>query len=297
MLLCLVGVWATACKFVIPAVQGAGQPGATSDRPAPANDRLQVILINGGGRRESNFQSHLLHVKEFYRLLSRSGVPRRTITIFSAAGSNPEADLAVREIQPEADFWLLQGTHLERSLRTQIEYENSAVEGAELQPATREALEKWFEGAARRLQPGDSLLIYVTDHGTQNKEDSSDNLITLWGKDESLSVTELSKMIESLDPRVRVVALMSQCFSGAFSNLMYAGAANDVPRGNICGFFSSTAERPAYGCYPENRDKDNVGHSFRFIEALGVEPYFPQAHNKVLVTDRTPDVPLRTSDV
>jgi thiol-disulfide isomerase/thioredoxin len=65
----------------------------------------------------------------------------------------------------------------------------------------------------------------------------------------------------------------------------------------VCGFFSSTAERPAYGCYPENRDKDNVGHSFRFLEALAAGYDFPAAHAHTLVTDNTPDVPLRTSDV
>src|SRR5205823_2316816 len=55
--------------------------------------------------------------------------------------------------------------------------------------------------------------------------------------------------------------------------------------------------RPAYGCYPENRGKDNVGHSFHFFEALESSPALPQAHLDVLATDRTPDVPIRTSQV
>jgi len=274
-----------------------GHPKRTHGPTAGTQGRIQVVLINGGGRPESNFQSHLLHVKQLYRLLRRLGVRRADITIFSADGSDPQDDLAVREIQPETDFWLLRGTRLESSLRTQIRYESSEVYGVTLEPATRAALGGWFERTAPRLRPGDTLLIYVTDHGTKNEEDSSNNRITLWGKEESLTVTELRKLIETLDPGVRVVALMSQCFSGAFANLMYSRAADLTPPGNVCGFFSSTRDRPAYGCYPENRDKDNVGHSFHFIDALGATPSFPEAHDRVLVTDRTPDVPLKTSDV
>ena len=56
--------------------------------------------------------------------------------------------------------------------------------------------------------------------------------------------------------------------------------------------FSSTPDRPAYGCYPENRGKDNVGHSFHFLEALARDRDLPAAHAEVLFTDRTPDVPI-----
>jgi hypothetical protein len=90
---------------------------------------------------------------------------------------------------------------------------------------------------------------------------------------------------------------MSQCFSGGFANLARARTTGDLPDGSTCGYFSTTATRPAYGCYPENRGRDNVGHSFHFIEALAETGDFARAHQEVLVTDASPDVPLRTSDV
>ena len=65
----------------------------------------------------------------------------------------------------------------------------------------------------------------MTDHGTKNAEDPANNWITLWGDQESLSVTELRELFARLDPHVRVVVLMSQCYSGAFANLMYRSAA------------------------------------------------------------------------
>lgn len=259
--------------------------------------RTHALLINGGGNRRINYQSHLLHVKRIYRLLSEAGVPDKQISILSADGSNPDSDLATRELQKESDFWMLAGTRLEKSLRPRIRYTNSDFEGASLQAANRVNLRLWFEDASASLGSGDTLLIYVTDHGALNKDDFSNNRITLWGEDESIGVEDFRELINLLQPTVRVVTLMSQCFSGSFANLIYANKGDELPRANFGGFFSSTADRPAYGCYPENRDKYQVGHSFRFFDALESGGSLSLAHNKVLVSDRTPDVPLKTSDL
>jgi thiol-disulfide isomerase/thioredoxin len=272
-------------------------PMAAPGEPADTPPRLQVVLLNGGGQPASNFYSHLLHVKQLSDALRRAGISPTDIAIFNADGADPTADFAVRDLQPEADFWLLRGTRLERPLRPPIRYENSVVDGFTLQPATHAALRRWFEDAAQHLRPGDTLLFYVTDHGTKNAADLANNRITLWGEHESLSVTELRELFAHLDPGVRVVVLMSQCYSGGFANLMDTSTAAGLPAGNVCGFFSSTADRQAYGCYPENRDKDNVGHSFAFIASLAAGDTFPEAHNRVLVIDQTPDVPLTTSDI
>ena len=252
-------------------------------------------MINGGGSKAQNYRSHLLHVEHMLALLGHAGVPRDRITIFSADGDDPAADLATREVQPEPDFWLLRGTRLERPLGTQVVYTNSAIPGVSLRPATKAALGEWFAGA--RLQAGDTLFLYVTDHGQKNKDDTRNNTITLWGPGETLSVDELRQLLERLDPGVRVVALMSQCYSGAFAHLVTAHAGGDAPRGAVCGYFSSTADRPAYGCYPENRGKENVGHSFLFLNALTETSRFPEAQARVLIADQTPDVPITSSQV
>jgi len=258
---------------------------------------LYVLMVNGGGSKAQNYQSHFLHLRRLLELLARAGVPSDHIAVFSADGPAPEADMAVREIEPEADFRLLRGTRLAAALGTQIVYANSEISGVPLQAATRAGLTSWFKQTRRRLRPGDTLLVYVTDHGSKNDKDTADNRIVLWGEKESISVKELAGLTGQLDPGVRVVALMSQCFSGAFANLMSVRTREGQPSGAVCGYFSSTPDRPAYGCYPENRGKDNVGHSFHFFQALESSPALPQAHLDVLATDRTPDVPIRTSQV
>jgi hypothetical protein len=204
--------------------------------------------------------------------------------------------VALRDEATPDDFWLVDGTRLEGPLRPQVEYVDTRLDGAPIRPATRAALSDWFEDEGRRLAPGDTLLFYVTDHGTKNAEDTANNRIVLWGKDEYLSVQELSELLGRLDPAVRVVAVMSQCYSGSFAGLAATAAGSDRPAGNVCGYYASTADRPAYGCYPENRGRENVGHSFHFLETFAATGRLDAAHDEVLVADATPDVPLRSSD-
>ncbi len=282
-----------ACRSVPPLA--AAPPGATV--PPVDVSRLQVLMINGGGSKSQNYQSHLLHLRGLYDVLERAGIPGPMISLYVSDGTDPAPDVAVREAQPEADFWLLEGSRLAGPLRTPVVYENTVVPGATLSAATRAALQHWFDTTGRTMRPGDTLLLYVTDHGVRNKEDPSNNAITLWGDNERLSVKDLTAMLGQLDPGVRVVALMSQCYSGGFAELARVRSTGALPDGSTCGYFSSTPDRPAYGCYPENRGRDNVGHSFHFIEAIAEGGEFLRAHEEVLVRDASPDVPLRTSDV
>ncbi len=265
--------------------------------PAP---RLHALLINGGGNQRINYQSHLLHLKQLNRLLLASGVEPQHISIFSSDGEDAGPDVALRELQPEQNFWRLRGTRAFESLRMPLRYESSSIAGASLRPATQAELSAWFESASSALEPGDTLLVYVTDHGNKNAEDLTDNTIVLWGEDESLdeslSVNELRELLAKLDPGVRVVMLMSQCFSGSFANLIDETPDQRRPSGRVCGYFSCTAARRAYGCYAQNRGRENIGHSFRFIQALAASGSFPAAHADVLSSDVTPDVPLRSSD-
>jgi thiol-disulfide isomerase/thioredoxin len=258
--------------------------------------RVEALLINGGGRPPVNYQSHLLHVRELVEVLRHAGVPDRRITILSGDGSDPAADLALREPQPEPDYWLVEGTRLGQAFTTPTTFESSAVPGFALRPATRVEVQRWFAAAGLRLRAGDTLLLYVTDHGTKNSRDTRDNRITLWGRDEGLSVSELREQLSRLDAGVQVVMLMSQCFSGSFAGLAWPERSG-LPSGSVCGYFSTTAERPAYGCYPENKGLENIGHSFDFLEELGTSGSFRNAHLRVLQHDMTPDVPLRASDL
>ena len=265
-----------ACRSVTKAPQ-----------PSVPGGEVHAVLINGGGRPRINFQSHLTHIRGVLDVLERSGVPRGNITIFSADGSDPGEDLAVREINDADDFWVLP-RRAQQALQPRLEYVDSQVDQYELHPARRDAIEAWFVFNGPRLRPGDTLFFYVTDHGEINKDDLEDNTIVLWK--EMLSVSELQDIFAHVPATVRTVMLMSQCFSGSFARI--TGAER-----NTCGFFASSADRPAYGCYPENRGVDGVGHSHHFLRGIDRLGNLAEAQDHVLVFDDTPDVPHTSSDV
>ena len=282
---------------VIPRVEtAAAVPAAPAGIDAA---RYHVLMVSGGGAPSINYSSHLVHLQRLRALLLASGIKPEQINVLSSDGADPAPDLAQRDAPPEADFWLLENTRVGQHLDTSVELVSSAIPGVTLAPATKTSVGKWFDAQGRSLRAGDVLLLYVTDHGTRQSNDPLDNRITLWGKDKdaSLSVRELSTALGALDPGVRVVTLMSQCFSGGFGRLAWSAQRDGEPAGNVCGYFSSTADRPAYGCFAENRGKDAVGHSFHFMQALAESGRLSDAHAAVLTTDRSPDVPLRTSDL
>lgn len=271
--------------------------GARSQLPEPAGattagGRLWAVLINGGGSAERNYQSHVLHLRELIELLEVRGVPRGRITVFASDGADATPDLAVLEHAAEDDFWLIEGLWVGRLLVPEVSLIDTRIEGVEIRPARAGAIEQWLASISERLVPGDRLLFYVTDHGWKNPEDLRNNGIVLWG--ERMLVSELRDALSGLPHGVRAVMVMSQCFSGSFANVIY-GAGIEI--GSVCGYFSTIASRFAYGCYAENRGRDNVGHGFWFIEGLRDSRDLDEAHTTVLLNDRTPDVPLRTSDV
>jgi thiol-disulfide isomerase/thioredoxin len=288
-----------ACERpVSPALAAAPRPapvvaGTAAARPVDPG-RMHALLINGGGSPAQNYQSHHLHLQTLLDLLRNRGLADKNIAVFSSDGAHPAPDQAVRASQPEPGFWQLDGTRLGDHLRTPVKLESSRLPGIEAGPATQAAIGRWFAEAGQRLRPGDTLFLYVTDHGTKGARDPRNNEITLWGKDQSLTVDELETMLARLPAGVTVVSLMSQCFSGGFARLEETLRGGDRPR--FCGYFSSTADRPAYGCYPENHDRDNVGHSFHFFASLQDKGALAAAQREVLATDHTPDVPLSTSD-
>ena len=257
--------------------------------------QVHALLVNGGGHKAINFRSHLEHLRSMHAVVSGGDIPAEQVVVLASDGSDPAPDLATRMLDDLSEAWLLEGTSLGARLRSQIRYVDSKLDGVSLREATPEGLRDALAAMGPQIRPGDTLLLYVTDHGTRNAADTRNNRISLWGARASVSVDELRALLDELiPPGVRVVSIMSQCFSGAFARLGTAPGSGDRA---MCGYFSTTADRPAYGCYPEVRERDDLGHSVHFIRALAAHGSLAHAHESVLVRDDSPDVPLRSSDV
>jgi thiol-disulfide isomerase/thioredoxin len=292
------GVSAPSCSNTPPGPLdplGRESPLISGAIPPPEPASLHALLINGGGFTEINFRSHRQHLVRLLELLAAGGVSREHIHVFASDGADPAPDLAILDVEEEPDAWLLPRSGITENLRPQLEYVNTELDGVKLRTASRAELEKWFDEDGKKLAPGDTLLLYVTDHGDRNPADLTDNTISLWGG-EQLGVRQFQAYLDRLDPGVRVVLLMSQCFGGSFANSIYSPSQPGRLRGNVCGFFATTAERPAYGCYPQTMGREGVGHSDEIFDAWSDVGELLRAHRRSLIADRTPDVPNTSRD-
>lgn len=272
-----------------PQAHAVGVDPAEEEEREP---RTHALLINGGGSTQKNYLSHLHHLQDMLEALRSRDIPPDRIHVFSSDGDDTAQDLAARGSEPPG-FWLIEATAPGRTLHT-TDLTNTVWDGVTLRPARLGDLRRWFAGTGATLRPSDTLLVFVTDHGSTNPDDPGNGLISLWN--ESLSVLEFRALLGYLRAGVRVVNVMSQCHSGAFADAM-TPLNSTVPGGDVCGFYSTTSDRLAYGCYPEGRDRDRIGHAFRFIDSMDRHASLEDVQAAVLITDTSPDVPVRTSDL
>jgi hypothetical protein len=112
-------------------------------------EHTYALLLNGGGRREINYQSHLIHLKQIVELLRETGIEGDKVAIFSGDGEGADADLATREVAEESALWLLpRGVG---GLRPEIVYVNSEIDGFVLQPARKQFIREWFATTGKQL--------------------------------------------------------------------------------------------------------------------------------------------------
>jgi thiol-disulfide isomerase/thioredoxin len=281
--------------LVLALALAGGCATAGAWRPHPGQPATFALLLNGGGTRNVNYLSHAYQLAQMHEVLRARGLDARQIAVLASDGEAFGADLAVGWPARGQGAWLLDGTYLERPLGHPLRYVSTQLPGVATAPATRAELESWLASARRWLQPGDTLLVFVTDHGEKGKTPELSR-ITLWNR-ESVTAPELGEMIGRFPAGVRVVTVMSQCYSGGFAE-MALHPAGGRPVGGTCGYFATTADRTAWGCYAESRGTtDEEGYGFRFIHGLRRAHRLAAVHAETLLTDRSPDVPLRSSDV
>jgi thiol-disulfide isomerase/thioredoxin len=256
--------------------------------PAPALLlALEAILVAGGGSAPANYDSHRLHVEALTAELLERGVSRDRITIFFADGPDPGPDRAVGGAPDVDGGWMLEGPKMLSRTRPRPRLENTAIDGHVLRPATRAALQAHLIDVGARTEPGDTVLIAVTDHGTREPAGRRESRISLWG--EHLTESELVEMLAPVGADVRIALWMSQCHSGGFALLHDA-------RANLCGAFAAHPERQSYGCFPDLGSQPAVGHFIRMVDALERHSALGAMTDEVRLTDGTPDTPHLTSD-
>jgi hypothetical protein len=140
----------------------------------------------------------------------------------------------------------------------------------ELPFANRESLRRALSGIARRMNPEDTLFLFMTSHGSQKHGFS----LSLW----PLSFTDIAPetLRELLDAAgiERRVIVVSGCYSGQFIPALQ----ND----DSLVITASSADRNSFGC-SDNNEFTDFGRAY-FLEALNETRSFTEAFR--LATER-----------
>jgi len=282
---------------------------------APAKD---YILTVGGGYSPSGNQVSLeKNVLFFSRVLEQAGPEGAEQTILFADGDDPRRDLQYHD--PEAPLpraWDLLARIFEETDHLDERYRDHDIpnlSGA----STPGNLRAWFESVAPRLTADDRVLIYVTAHGgsSEDKKRPRNTTLYFWDK-ETVDVAEFAGLLDKLPAEVPVVAVMVQCHSGGFADLIFnrGDESRGVAPHDRCGFFATVPSRSAAGCTPDIDEADYREYSSEFWAAIlgrtrtgesaGQADYdgdgrvtFAEAHAYVLVHSDTIDIPVKTTDV
>jgi len=116
-------------------------------------------------------------------------------------------------------------------------------------------------------------LIYFTGHGApgtdaRGDDDYANTVYAGWNGD--FSTRELARALQSSKSKAPLVLVMVQCHGGGFANTLFTQG--DPKRGvwnrDFCGFFASTAERPAAGCTSQVNERDYQDFTTSFFAAL-----------------------------
>jgi hypothetical protein len=180
--------------------------------------------------------------------------------------------------------------------------------------ATLSNFQNWI---GQTLQANDRrpIFFYFTGHGYHNQSNSDNNAMILWGED-LLSVQQFTASLDRLPPQVPVVTMMSQCYSGAFANIIYRGGDphNPIALQTRCGFFATIKTRPSVGCTPEVNEADYRDYSSSFFAGLSGRDRtgkpvasadynhdgrvsYAEAHAFAKVDEQSTDLPVSTLEV
>jgi hypothetical protein len=297
-----------------PPVETTHAPNAAA--PVRASSPWHLFAVSGAGDAEDNAIAHERNVRFVLDTATQLGVAPARQHVLIADGDDPSPDIHYEEADPIERrrlyaLGLLQ-TGAAESRNALARVIDHTVRGSRADLATLERTLR-DDAAASSSPAAPPMLFYVTDHGREAPR-HDDSYIVLWG-DDDIDVRALGALLDLQPPQRRVVTVMSQCYSGAFSALVHehGDPRRPIAAHDRCGFFAAPADRPSAGCTPETDETHYDDYTTWFFAALGGRSRsggaasdadrdgdgvvsYDEAHAYALIRDETTDVPVSSSE-
>jgi hypothetical protein len=239
--------------------------GASSFAGSPAP--IHALLVGGGPDKDNN----TAQIEEHLRFVTSLVPPSPGRMVLFADGKSSSRDLLYTDSsrltpgQRALDV-LLPNDDLGAKVLTRAPMLGATLDGASTLPFIDRALRRLAALSGRNSPP---VLLYFAGHGSQDDDKDKSSLYDLWD-DEDLDPPTLLREIGALPPRVPVVLVMAQCFSGGFGNILFKKGNPALPLNDraIIGFFASESDREAAGCGTDTNSPLYQDFSSYFFGAL-----------------------------
>lgn len=285
-----------------------GAPHAIAEDEAP----WRALLVSGGGSPTSNAIAHEKNILFVQRTLAGLGMRKNDMPAYVSVGAEPFPDTSYVSSLPQERWELAVLDRLFGRGGIDLAYRHHAVTDV-AGPARRGDILQAIRTGQSKLDAGETLLLYGTDHGQRGENGLSENALVLWGSDR-LTVADMQRALDEGKGAGRVVLVMAQCYSGAFGGVMYKAGTKVMSQQDRCGFFATTGDREAAGCTPEIDETEYDDYSTRLFSALGGNDRvgrpvpgadyngngrvsFAEAHAHAVSSEETIDVPVKTSEL
>ncbi|MFN7876541.1 MAG: hypothetical protein ACK5PB_14580 [Pirellula sp.] len=288
--------------------------GAASFSGLPhASSKDFFVVIGGGFSRESNQASLEANLIFFQEVLAERGLDKNRQFYYFADGDDPGEDLQIvapkQKVEHEL-FDVMRGIH--RQDLEEVEYRNHEVTNV-VGRSSPENVKECLEKIATEAVAGDRIVVYITAHGGSGPRKSPRNTTVMGWDRSSFSVSDFSKWLGEIPSDVSCISIMAQCYCGGFADTIFerGNEKNGLASRLHVGFFAQQHDLPAAGCRPDIENDEEfssyfwgamVGKSRNGDPFVGADENgdgkvsFAEAYAFTVVSSRTIDIPLRSSD-
>ncbi len=223
----------------------------------------QVIVV-GGGNVLDNSQSQIEENVNWLMSSLRTNAHVDSLSVFFGSGNAKQDDIiyAANKSDLSIQEYVKQRVNNIHGLLSPISRHNrfTTLSGSTYKDILLEKLSSSF------AQSEQNLLFIYNGHGGRDYDNEQNNYLKLWG-DGKLTIDELSVLVQKNSKHKARRFIFTQCFSGAFQELIKQLQANKDGSQN-CAFYAESAFREAEGCSLDTDISDFRDYSSYFFAAL-----------------------------
>jgi hypothetical protein len=225
----------------------------------------QTILFGGGPNPEYSQISIYKNTHWIEDILNRR-YPKNKIHLFYDDANADGVDVRNETSTKKDDIFQALSNIFEPG--ENIHFISSHFDG-DINKSDSDTVSKSIEKVFAQSKSGDNILLIFQGHGGYNKTNTNKNYLKLWN-DTGINVTELEKLMDKANPEANVRFVLPQCFSGAFTRVIYnnANIKDGVADGRRCGFLAQRENKGAEGCTDSVNTGDYRDYATYFFSAL-----------------------------